>query len=201
MDHDELDRRLAAGDPARATPTALDGVIGELVARPSVRVHPNRRRAVVAIGTAVVLVGGLAAFTDLDSYLLSVPPFSTLEEQTVRTTDGLAYVPVGETDHGEDCAIWIDFGGITEGELVEVNRYWSGADPDVFAENVHARMGATVDDIAQSFAQKDQLLEDFDAILPGVAWGSAPPDRPWHDGEPHITAFSTVCADDREALE
>jgi hypothetical protein len=201
MDHHELDRRLAAGDPARATPLSLDAVIDDLVQQPRVRVGRRRRRAAVAAGTAVLLVSGLAAFTDLDSYLLSVPPFSALDDETVRTTDGLAYVPVGETDHGEDCAIWIDFGGITESELAEVNRYWSTADPDAFAENVTARMGETVDDAAQSFALRDQLLEDFDRILPGVAWGTAPPNDAWQAGEPHITSFYTVCVDDRAALE
>jgi hypothetical protein len=201
MDHHELDRRLANGDPARATPLMLDAVLDELTEQPTVHERRSGRRATVAVGTAVLLVSGLAAFTDLDSYLLSVPPFSALEEQTVRTADGLSYVPVGETDNGEQCAIWVDFGGITDAELAEVNRYWSAADPDAFATNVNERLGVTVDDSAQSLAQRDQLLDDFDAILPGIAWGSAPPSRPWQDGEPHITSFSTVCADDLEALE
>ena len=201
MNDQELDRRLAIADPARATPAELDAVVDRLVQRPV----PRRRRrglaATATAGGALLLVGALAAFTDLDSFLLSVPPFATLDEGTVRTTDGLPYVPVGETDRGEQCAIWVDFGGLTAEDIASVNDYWSSADPTDFAAGVNERVGSvpTTDD-AESSAKLDQLLEDFGRIVPGIAWGSAPPGTPWAAGEPHLTSFSTVCADDMDAL-
>lgn len=204
MNDSELDRRLTCGDPARSTPASLDAVVDELVGRPTVRRPQQRRRRRIALiaGSAVMAVGGLAAFTDLDRYLLSVPPFSTLDEGTTRTAEGLPYVPIGDTDRGEQCAIWIDFGGLTAGEFASINAYWSQADPDAFAEGVKTRLGKDLaTDVTEGEAKKEQLLEDLGRIVPGLAWGSAPPTSPWTDGQPHLTSFSTVCADDIEALE
>lgn len=146
--------------------------------------------------------GGLAAFTDLDTYLLSVPPFSALDEGTVRTTDGLPYVPLGDHDRGEQCAIWVDFGGLTADEFTSINTYWSQADPSAFAEGVKSRLGGDpATDVTEGDAKREQLLEDLRRIVPGLAWGSAPPTSPWTDGEPHLASFSTVCADDISAIE
>lgn len=146
--------------------------------------------------------GGLAAFTDLDTYLLSVPPFSTLDEGTVRTTEGLPYVPIGDHDRGEQCAIWVDFAGLTADEFTSINTYWSQANPSAFAEAVKTRLGeGPVTDVTESEAKKEQLLADLGRIVPGLAWGAAPPASPWTDGEPHLTSFSTICVDDIDAIK
>lgn len=199
MDDHELDRRLARADPARPAPASLDGMIDELISRPAPRRRRRHGRTAVVLGTAGVLVvgGALAAFTDLDTYLLSIPPFSTLDEGTVRTAESLPYVPVGDTDRGEQCEIWVDFGGLTAAEVTAVNSYWSHADPAAFAAHVNARIGsAPATDAAEGDAKQAQLLDDFGRIVPGLTWGTAPPGHPWTAGQPHLTSFSTVCSDD-----
>lgn len=203
MDDQELDRRLSAVDPARQTPVALDAAVDELFERPPVRRHLRHHwRIVAAVGGAMVLSGGLAAALDLDQFFLSIPPFSTLDEGTVRVTAGLPYVPVGETDRGEECKIYVDFGGLTASQVGAVNDYWTNADPEAFARGVNERVGELpTTDTAESDAKRAQLLEDFEPTVPGIAWGTAPPGQPFEPGEPHLTTFSTVCRDDEEALE
>lgn len=199
MDQD-LDHRLKSADPARSTPVALDAVIDELTSRPTTR----RRRwwlPVIATGGALVLAGGLAAATDLDAYLLSVPPFSTLDEGTVRPSAGLPYVPRGETDRGEQCTLYIDLGGLTDGEFTAVSDYWAAADPEAFAAGVESRLDVDpTTDEEEWQAIQDQILDDLDEIVPGISWGTAAPGQPFSAGEPHLGAISRICRDDLEAL-
>lgn len=199
MDQD-LHRRLRSADPARPTPIALDAVIDELASQPTTR----RRRwwlPVVATGSALVLAGGLAAATDLDAYLLSVPPFSTLTEGTSRPVSGLPYVSRGETDRGEQCALYIDLGGLSGDGFTAVSDYWAAADPEVFAAGVQSRLDVipTTDD-EEWQAIRDQVLEDLDPLVPGITWGTAAPSKPFSSGEPHLGAVSRVCEDDLDAL-
>lgn len=203
MDDKELNRRLALADPARSAPVSLDSVIDELVARPTTARPARRKRAIVGVTAGVIVLGGaLAAFTDLDTYLLSVPPFETLDEGTVRTAEGFPYVPVGPTDHGEQCKIWVDFGGLTPEQTTAVNRYWSHADPAEFAARVNARIASSpASDTTEVDAKQAQLLDDFGRIVPGLTWGTAPPGHPWPAGEPHLTSFSTACSDDMRASQ
>lgn len=200
MDDRELNRRLKAADPARPTPASLTGVIDNLVARPIVRRHRGLRVAAFG-GGALVLVGGLTAFTDLDTFLLSVPPFSALDDGTVRTAEGLPYVPVGETDRGEECAIWVDFGGISHEQMASINSYWSAVAPEAFAHRVNERLGELpVTDDAEGLAKRQQLRDDFSQVVPGMTWGTAPHGKSWAEGQPHMTSFFTVCSDDLDAL-
>jgi hypothetical protein len=203
VDEQQLDRRLALGDPARSTPASLDVVIDDVFVQPTTARRVRRKRVVVGVTAGVIVLGGaLAAFTDLDTYLLSVPPFATLDEGTVRTAAGLPYVPVGPTDRGEQCKIWVDFGGLTPEQTTAVNSYWSHADPAEFAAGVNARIPSLpVSDATEGDAKQAQLLDDFGRIVPGLAWGSAPPGHPWAAGEPHLTSFSTVCSDDMKASQ
>ena len=155
----------------------------------------------IATGGAFVLAGGLAAATDLDAYLLSVPPFSTIDEGTVRPVSGLPYVSRGETDRGEQCALYIDLGGLTNGEFTAVSDYWTAADPEPFAAGVESRLDVVpTTDEEEWQAIQDQILEGLDEILPGISWGTGAPSQPFSAGEPHLGAVSRVCRDDLEAL-
>ncbi|MGO4104674.1 hypothetical protein AB4Y63_12025 [Leifsonia sp. YAF41] len=196
----ELHRRLKSADPARPTPVSLNAVIDELASQPTTR----RRRwwlPVVATGSALVLAGGLAAATDIDAYLLSVPPFSTLAEGTVQPVSGLPYVSQGETDRGEQCALYIDLGGLSDEEFTAVSDYWASADPEVFAAGIESRLGVipTTDD-EEWQAIQDQILEDLDPLVPGITWGAAAPSKPFSQGEPHLVSVSRVCEDDLDSF-
>ncbi|WP_454109865.1 hypothetical protein [Leifsonia shinshuensis] len=203
MDDQELDRRLALGDPARSNPASLDVVIDEVFAQPTTARRVRRKRVIIGVTAGVIVLGGaLAAFTDLDTYLLSVPPFETLDEGTVRTAEGLSYIPVGPTDHGEQCKIWVDFGGLTPEQTTAVNSYWSHADPAEFAARVNARIQAfPASDATEGDAKQALLLDDFGRVVPGLTWGTPPPGHPWAAGEPHLTSFSTVCSDEMKASQ
>lgn len=200
MDQD-LDRRLKYADPARPTPVALDAVIDELTAQ-----SVSRRRRwwlpVITLCGGLALAGGLAAATDLDTYLLSVPPFSTLTDGAMRPMSGLPYVSVGETDRGEQCALYLDLEGLTDDEFTAVSDYWATADSEAFATSIESRLGVvpTTDD-KEWKAIQDQIIHDLDEVVPGIVWGTAPPNQPFSHGEPHLGAISRVCTDDLDALE
>jgi hypothetical protein len=196
MDDRELNRRLSAADPAGPMPSTLNGVIDDLVRSPTAR---RRRRLRVAAfgGGALLLAGSLAAFTDLNTFLLSVPPFSALDPGTMRTTSGLPYIPVGQTDHGDQCKIWLDFGGLSSKQMASVNNYWSALSAAEFADEVNEHVGEPpVTDGVEAMATQQVLLSNLNEVVPGITWGTAPYGRSWADGEPHLTSIFTVCADD-----
>jgi len=195
MDQD-IDPRLNSADPARPTPATLDALVDDLVSQPAPRRHRWRRPA-ITIGSALLLIGGVAAATDLDTYLLSVPPFSTLAEDTVRLTSGLPYVSVGETDSGEQCALYLDLGGVTDEQLAAANDYWAAADPQEFADGVESRLDAIpTTDEKEWQAVQDQILDDLDDTVPGIVWGGAFPGP----DDPYLGTISRVCQDDLDSL-
>lgn len=205
MNDQELERRLRSLDPAQPR-SSLAAVVDKIVEVPrSAPRAPSRTRgfriAAIAGGTIIAL-GAVVAFTDLDSYLLSIPPFSTLDEGTVRTSDGLAYIPLSGGDQGEQCAIWVDVAGLSPDQFSAINNYWSHADPALFAAGVAARfetIASTAD--AEELAKRQQLLSDLGRVVPGLEWGSAAPGHPWPVGDPHLTAFSTVCTSDTDSTQ
>jgi hypothetical protein len=199
MDDRELNRRLGAADPAGPMPVALNAVIDDLVGKPARRRRRGLRVAAIG-GGAVLLAGSLAAFTGLDTFLLSVPPFSALDAGTMRTAEGLPYVPVGEADHGEQCELWLDLGGLSPAQMTSVNRYWAALDPAEFAEDVNARLGSfPLADGEEELAKKYVLLARLNEVVPGTAWGTTPPGQSWAEGEPHLTSIFTTCADDLDS--
>ena len=201
MDNQELDRRLAAADPARPTPASLIADVEDFFERPPIRARRHPWRTAGAISGAVLIVGSLAAATNIDEYFLSRPPFSTLNDGETRVLEGLPYTPVGQTDRGEKCEIFVDFAGLTADDIESVNMYWKSADPVAFAVGVNARLDSVpTTDIAHVDAVRAELIEEFASVVPDLSWGTAPPRHPFAPGEPHLTAFSTVCEDDLAAL-
>lgn len=196
MDDRQLDQLLRTADPASRN-YAIDDLVDDVVRARPVPVRRRRWRPVLIAGGAIFAMAGLLAFTDLDTYLLTVPPFSALSPGTVRTTDGLPYVEVAGTDKGEECAIWLDLGGLTDEQFSEVDEYWSHADATDFAAGVAARMETLpADEHPEVFAKKDQILEDLARIVPGITWGTTAPGQFFADNEPHLTSIFTVCGDE-----
>ena len=163
MNDQELERRLRMLDPAKPT-SSLSAVVDKIVGAPRSAPRPRARglRIAAIAGGAIIGLGAAVAFTDLDSYLLSVPPFSTMDEATVRTTDGLPYVPLSGGDRGEQCAMSVDLGGLTDDQFSAINEYWSRADPAAFAAGVAERFEASPSAAeAEGLAQRQQLLDDL----------------------------------------
>lgn len=201
MEYQELDRRLAACDPALPTSASLDADLVDFFELSPLRAKRHPWRKAVAVGGAIAIVGSLAAAINLDDYFLSRPPFSTLSDGEIRVPDGLPYTPVGQTDQGEKCEIFVDFAGLTAAEFTAVDTYWKAADPEAFAAGVNDRLDSIpTTDVAEGEAKRQQLLEGFSTVVPGLVWGTAPPSQPFTAGNPHLATFTTVCADDKAAL-
>ena len=203
MDGHELDERLRAADPSRHTPTALSEVIDELFAHPATSRRRRRRRPLALVGGALVLTGGLAAGTDLGSYLLSVPPFSGLEYGAdFRPADGLLFVPTEGQDRGERCRLYLDLGGLSDAQVSAVRDFWSSVDPAEFDIAVQERMeNPRPDDVGypesiESWAVVGETIALLDPIVPGIKWGAATPGESFGDGDPHLVAVTQLCRDD-----
>lgn len=208
MNDQELDERLRRADPAGPAPEALEWTIDQLVARPLVARPRRRWRPVVAVGGTLVLVGALAAATDLDSFLLSVPPFAGLEYGAdFRPSAGLAFVPTEGPDRGEPCRIYVDLGGLTDDQRAAVGDYWASADPAAFAAAVQERMqhprpqDVGSPESIQSWAVVEQSLAVLDHVIPGIEWGAATPGQSFEPGDPHLASVTQLCRDDLDGLE
>lgn len=205
MDDAELDRRLAIADPSTPTPVTLESTIDDLVARPRAQRRGRWLRPVAVVGGAVVAAGGLAAATDLETYLMTVPPFSGLWNDTSRVVQGLPYTPATGPNAGSSCAIFLDLEGTTPGQFDAATAYWNDADPEAFAAAVDARWnadapvpdGSTAEsNFTEDDALREQILADLETVVPGIAWGSSPPGAPLQAGDPHLSAFSITCEGD-----
>ncbi|MHC9046127.1 hypothetical protein ACYX8G_16200 [Microbacterium saperdae] len=208
MNDHELDERLRRADPAVPAPEALDATIDQLVAHPLAGRVRRPWRPVVAVGGALVLVGTLAAATDIDEFLLSVPPFSGLEYGAdFRPASGLPYVPTEGQDRGEQCTLYVDLGGLSDDQVATVGDFWTAADPAAFAAAVHERMqNPREEDIGspeaiESWAVVQQSLAVLDQVVPGISWGAATPGDSFEPGDPHLVSVTQLCRDDLDGLE
>lgn len=182
MDDTELDRRLRANDPAGAQPRTLEATIDTLIAQPR-RPRGRRWMPLAALGTAVAVVGVAVAATDIEAYLLSRPPFMTLDVGTSRTSHGLPYSPLTGADRGEDCRLYVELGGASAAETTAVDAVWEATDPTAFASAVVARMTAETE-AAESTALQVQLLAELDPALPGIRWA---------EGSPSLHGWAVTC--------
>lgn len=208
MNDHELDERLRRADPARPAPEVLDATVDELLARPLAGPARRRWRPVVAVGGTLVLVGALAAATDIESFLLSVPPFAGLEYGAdFRPASGLPFVPTEGQDRGEECTLYVDLGGLTDEQAAAVGDYWASVDPAAFAAAVQERMqNPREEDIGypeaiESWAVVEQSLTLLDQAVPGIAWGAATPGESFDPGDPHLAAVTQICRDDLDSIE
>lgn len=190
MDDRMLDRRLVALDPAGPPPAALEETIDAVAARPRPR---GRRRAGVAltVGAAVVIAGGVAASTDMQSYLLSQPPFQTLDRGTWRTNASLPVGPMDDAGGEPRCDMFLEFAGTDAEQRAALEDYWAHADPDAFAAGVVERLSKVSPARGEGGAQVDQLLHDLDPVVPGIVWGSSAGDVP------RLHGFAVSCVDPR----
>lgn len=205
MNDQDVDRRLNAADPASPEPAGLSLMIDRLIAEPvgKSRQWRNRRwRPALIAGGVLAAAGGLVAAVNIDTILLSIPPFSTLGAGESRVVDGLAYSPLEGPDRGEQCELFIDLAGLTDTQFTGASRYWPSIEPAAFASAVEERLGdyperaAESPDNIEEQAVIDEILTRLDTIVPGIEWGTASPGDPFVDGEPHLTSVSQVCADD-----
>ncbi|WEK62132.1 MAG: hypothetical protein P0Y60_05095 [Candidatus Microbacterium colombiense] len=208
MNDHELDERLRRADPAGPVPEALDATMDRLVAQPLAGRPRRRWRPIVAVGGTLVLVGALAAATDIDSFLLSVPPFAGLEYGAdFRPASGLPFVPTEGQDRGEQCRLYVDLGGLTDEQRTAVGDYWASADPAVFAAAVQERkQNPREEDIGypesiESWAVVEQSLVVLDQVVPGIAWGAATPGESFEPGDPHLASVTQLCRDDLDGIE
>ena len=208
MNDHELDERLRRADPAGCTPEALDATVDELLARPLAGPARRRWRPVVAVGGTLVLVGALAAATDIESFLLSVPPFAGLEYGAdFRPASGLPFVPTEGQDRGEQCRLYVDLGGLTDEQAAVVGDYWASVDPAAFAAAVQERMqnpreqDSGYPESIESWAVVEQSLVVLDHVVPGIAWGASTPGESFDPGDPHLAAVTQICRDDLDSLE
>lgn len=182
MDDTELDRRLKNLDPASLDPAAAQAIVTR-----STRAPVRRRPWRLATTLGVLLVGGVAlpAATDIDEYIMSRPPFVSLDAGEFRTTAGLRYQPLGDHDTGEHCLLFVDFANVDAPQFQELDAHWSGVDPDAFAAGVASRLSASPSAIDESEAQTSQLLEELQQVVPELRWGDGP--------GPSIASFAVTC--------
>lgn len=200
MNDHEFDVRLRSADPARPTPDALEGAVDHLLATPAPRRRRRRWIPVAAVGGALVLAGGLAAATDIETFLLSVPPFAGLEHGAdFRPAAGLPFVPTEGEDRGEQCKLYVDLGGLTDAQRSTVGDHWASSDPAAFAAAVQERMA---DDPSESelHVVVDQTLVVLDQVVPGIRWGTATPGESFEQGDPHLASVTQLCRDDLDGL-
>lgn len=176
MDDAELDRRLRAMDPASTEPRSLDATIDALAAHAA---RPRRRwLPAAAIVAAVGVVGVAAAATDIDEYVLSRPPFMSLDEGTARTASGLPHVPRTGQDAGEDCHLYVELADANRAQVDRFDAWWGSVDAQRFAAAVDGRM-AGVSEAAEDAAIRAQLEQELDqAFGPSRSEATAALDRP-----------------------
>lgn len=107
MNDQDIDRRLNAADPASPEPAGLSLVIDTLVAEPVGRSRQRlsrRWRPALITGGVLALAGGLVAAANIDTILLSIPPFSTLSAGESRVVDGLPYSPLEDRTAESDAS-------------------------------------------------------------------------------------------------
>lgn len=182
MDDTELDRRLKNLDPASLDPAAAQAIVTRSIGAPG-----GRRPWRLATALGVLLAGGVAlpAATDIDEYIMSRPPFVSLDAGDVRTTTGLRYQPVGDHDTGERCLLFVEFAGVDAAQFRALDVYWSSVDPDAFASAVASRLSGSPSSSDESDAQTSQLLEEFQQVIPELRWGDGP--------GPSIAGFTATC--------
>lgn len=175
MNDQDIDRRLNAADPAGTTPAGLSSMIDALIAAPpatSCQPGSRRWRPVLITGGVLVLAGSLAAAANIDTILLSIPPFSTLGAGESRVVEGLPYSPLEGPNRGEQCNLYIDVAGLESGQFTEASRYWPSVEPSAFAAAVEYRLGDYTElatqqtpAIAEMQAVTDEALARLNAIV------------------------------------
>jgi hypothetical protein len=139
FDDDELDLLLTRAAPGVTSDQAraAEGVVAESADRFRARPERRRRPAVVvgvACGGVLLVAAGTTA-----AYQLSVPPFTTTDEGTVRIDHGIPVEYNNSLHRRVDCLVFMELANITRAqrsaleEAAESPR-WSGYGDRVLAD-------------------------------------------------------------------
>lgn len=119
MRDDKLGQLLESSD-AGAHASQVGG-LAHLAADAKTRAVRQTRRTKTSrwVIPSMVLAGGLAfttAGTDLQTFVLSRPPFVGIDPNDQRPGEGIRYIPSSGGDMGERCLLFVDYRGLSPEE-------------------------------------------------------------------------------------
>ena len=188
MYDDELDDLLSAAAPrprSRADALAQDLatalVHADLGGSEASRVRRRRFRKPFVIGGAAVGVLALSAGMTADSWMMSVPPFMTLEPGKQRVYEPIEFVADWGNGEQRKCQLFLEFRGLDNDEIERVAAYVRAKDWSSWTDDLS---DAATDD---SRVLSDRFLSELRNVLPDI-------DAPSASGTgPVMAGYGTSC--------
>ncbi|MEI7058439.1 hypothetical protein WBG06_21610 [Nocardioides sp. CCNWLW239] len=193
MDDDELEDLLRASAPRFGT--VEDGLARQLVTtvvrddpplgtgRPRPTERRLRRSMIIGGAAAGVLV--LSAAMTGSQWMMSAPPFMTLEPEGQRVYEPIEFVATWENGEQRNCQLFLEFTRLDDDELEKIAEHVRTKDWSRWQEDLS---DAATDD---SPDLRDRLLTELRGVVPGLTGSSE------SETAPAVTGYGTSCEDVR----
>lgn len=184
MTDDELDDLLGPGNNEISLEAAA---IARDLARTTFGRQPKltRRRAVVISAVAIL---GLAAAGPLDQFLLSIPPFQSLEDGLHRAATGVPYSYVAPDGRVADCLAFVETRGTSERTRAELEGWLAGTDWSSYGHELALTLASPHPPEASQISTIDDAVLDDLPQRAANALGIS-----YQGPEPTVTGGATNC--------
>jgi hypothetical protein len=144
----------------------------------------SARKWLIGGGAAIGVVAFSAAMTG-SAWMMSVPPFMTIEPGLQRIYEPIDYVATWENGEQRRCQLFLEFKGLDDSELEDVAAYVRAKNWTAWREDLSdAATGADGPELRERFrVELQRVVPDLRAVSASEAAG------------PIITGYGTSCED------
>ena len=196
MTDDELDERLAAARARTQIPSLHGAVVN--VARSIAASSPRggrRPRLILGLGLAGAAIA-LTAGTTTTAYYLGIPPFQSLPDGALRTTESIPLDYVTDDAIEIRCSIFLEFENVDAAEVATVDEAIATHDWADFGQDLYAAQGALPPTPRDSLNPQEEVSGAALEAVYDFAASSIPDLRLLGDGaasDPRLSAVATTC--------